>query len=181
MLNQPISPEQLPSLTMLSKQPLSDNYARINAVVNISVFTILILASLTIRYFGWLDDVGMWPKALPFLHWIIMAFGFLVVTYRWFSDKAKFYALREHDISFYSGLFFKKLVTQPACRIQHVEVSQGPLDRLAKLATLQVYSAGSGLQTFGIPGLPQALAHQLRQSLTEQLVASEDDKLDHGE
>jgi membrane protein YdbS with pleckstrin-like domain len=92
-------------------------------------------------------------------------------TYHWFSDKAKFYALREQDISYFSGLFFKKLVTQPASRIQHVEVSQGPIDRIAGLAKLQVYSAGSGMQTFGIPGLPQELAHQLRQSLTEKIVS----------
>jgi len=62
-----------------------------------------------------------------------------------------------------SGLIFKKTVTQPILRIQHIELKQGPIDRKLKLANIQAFSAGGATHTFEIPGLEIKKAEALRQ------------------
>ncbi|MDU0354869.1 PH domain-containing protein [Paraglaciecola aquimarina] len=92
---------------------------------------------------------------------VILAGPLCWVTFQ--ADKQKYYALRELDVHFSSGLFFKKMVSQPISRIQHIELKRGPIERKAGLASLQVFSAGGAMHTFEIPGLPFANAQQLRQ------------------
>lgn len=79
-----------------------------------------------------------------------------------FSAKHKHFALREQDLSYASGLIFKKVVTQPILRIQHIELKRGPVARKIGLASLQVFSAGGSLHTFEIPGLPLKTAEAIR-------------------
>jgi membrane protein YdbS with pleckstrin-like domain len=89
------------------------------------------------------------------------------MTYTILSDKRKFYSLREQDLSYRSGLIFRKTVSQPMLRIQHVELKRGPIDRKVGLAKLQVFSAGGALHTFEIPGLPLETAENIRQFILD--------------
>ncbi|MDG1254053.1 MAG: PH domain-containing protein, partial [Glaciecola sp.] len=73
--------------------------------------------------------------------------------------------VREQDITLFKGLIFRKVITQPICRIQHIEVKRGPIDRKVNLAKLHVYSAGDIAQTFEIPGLDFTLANSIRNEL----------------
>lgn len=100
---------------------------------------------------------------------IFLLIPLLIIRLIWgyFADKAKGYVLRETDISFYSGLLFKKVVIQPFLRIQHIELKQGPIDRKLSLATIQVYSAGGALHTFEVPGLDKDKASALRQYILD--------------
>ncbi|TKB46451.1 PH domain-containing protein [Thalassotalea mangrovi] len=91
---------------------------------------------------------------------LIFLFTFI---YQWFAEPIKAYALREQDLSYQSGLLFRKVITQPITRIQHVELKRGPLDRRNELAKLQVFSAGGAMHTFEIPGLELKTAQSIRQ------------------
>lgn len=53
----------------------------------------------------------------------------------------------------------------PRTRIQYVDVVGGPLERSLGLRTLVVYTAGSGLLSVSVPGLPAGRAEQLRVDL----------------
>lgn len=80
----------------------------------------------------------------------------------WLGAKCKAYAVREQDVSFYSGIVFRKVVVQPITRLQHIEVSRGAIERAFGLATLKMYSAGGALHSVAIPGLPVEEAEALR-------------------
>lgn len=165
--NANVSTEQLPAILTLDKQSLSEQYAPLNRVLNLS-FTLLICLIGMALYFQSLIDL---PKELlnsmPFVIFGIAILGFINTWYSHQCDKAKFYAIRESDLHYASGLFFRNVVSQPITRIQHIELKRGPIERKAGLATLQVFSAGGDMHTFQIPGLPVETAQQLRQFILQ--------------
>jgi len=71
-------------------------------------------------------------------------------------------ALREHDIAYRSGLYWRKTVMLAFDRVQHVEVSSGPLQRRFGLASLKFFTAGGSSVDLKIDGLTRARARQLR-------------------
>lgn len=168
-INANIDPSDFPSIQTLTKQPLASHYAATRLITHAVASALLVIVGLA----GILQP---WVSVPDALHnnalWILPAIATVLLVrlvFQWFADKSKFYALRELDLTYFSGLLVKRTLVQPLNRIQHIEVSQGPIERLAKLAKLHVYSAGSASQTFAIPGLHIETAHQLRQHLLNTL------------
>ncbi|TLU65410.1 PH domain-containing protein [Thalassotalea litorea] len=121
---------------------------------------------------------GLLPEALSpvltVIFSILSGVFFLYFIYLWFAEPIKAYALREQDLSYRSGLLFRKVITQPIARIQHVELKRGPLDRRFELAKLQVFSAGGAMHTFEIPGLELKKAQAIRQFILSHKGGSND-------
>ncbi|WJG08029.1 PH domain-containing protein [Aliiglaciecola sp. LCG003] len=90
-----------------------------------------------------------------------------VCTYQFIAIPCKKYYLREHDLHFTYGVFFKNIISQPILRIQHIEIKRGPIERLFGLAAIQVFSAGGSMHTFEIPGLSFKQAQRLRQYILQ--------------
>ncbi|MFT6283692.1 MAG: membrane protein YdbS with pleckstrin-like domain [Arenicella sp.] len=159
--------DQLPTILTLDKQSLSEQYAPINRLINLG-FTLLVCMLGMALYF---QPFVVLPKeilnSLPFFIWAAAILGFLTTWLSHARDQVKFYALRELDLHYVSGLFFRKIVSQPITRIQHIELKRGPIERKVGLATLQVFSAGGEMHTFQIPGLPVDTAQQLRQFILQ--------------
>ncbi|WP_100641813.1 PH domain-containing protein [Alteromonas facilis] len=167
-MTQQSPPPPLASVQTLSKQPLSTMYAKVRLsikVVNIGI-VLSLLGILFIQPWITLDTRVI--TLLPIVAIIIATAGCVFSLLGWLSDRTKYYAVREHDIHFGGGLWVKRLTSQPFGRVQHVEVSQGPIERLAGLSKLHVYSAGSGFQSFIIPGLPEQAAQTLRQLISDK-------------
>ncbi|MGS2721616.1 PH domain-containing protein [Paraglaciecola aestuariivivens] len=163
------------SLTNLAPQPLAKNYALINLLVGIIGIVVLVLVALGIY---WQPVFPLSTGQKNTLTWIIgsvILISSLITLYQFAADKRKFYALRDSDLHYMSGLFFRKVVSQPITRIQHVELKRGPIDRKKGLAKLQVFSAGGASHTFEIPGLPVAKAESIR-----QFILQHKDMLKHG-
>ncbi len=79
------------------------------------------------------------------------------------------YALREHDVLYRTGVLFHSLTAIPYKRIQHVEVSQGPLQSAFGIATLKVYTAGGSRSDLSIEGLPHKEAQRIREFITRKV------------
>ena len=62
-----------------------------------------------------------------------------------------------------TGLFWREQTIQPLRRIQHIELTRGPVDKRYGLAKLRLFSSGNDSDTFVIPALPLAQAEQLRE------------------
>jgi len=71
-------------------------------------------------------------------------------------------AVREHDIAYRSGLFFRKTVILACNRVQHIEVSSGPLQRRFGLVSLKFFTAGGSSVDLKVDGLMRDRAEQLR-------------------
>ncbi|BDY04615.1 PH domain-containing protein [Ferrimonas sp. YFM] len=75
------------------------------------------------------------------------------------------YMVREQDMVVRRGIFWQRHTCLPLSRLQHVTLSQGPLDRFYGLSTLRGFTAGSPHAEITLPGLPSDQAEQLRQHL----------------
>ncbi len=123
----------------------------------------LIIGIGIIKYQSFIDISTTTKGLMVNIVWAITIFSLLFSFYKALADVRKFYALRDQDISFTSGVVFKKTVSQPILRIQHVELKRGPIDRKIGLAKLQVFSAGGAMHTFEILGLKLDDAESIRQ------------------
>jgi membrane protein YdbS with pleckstrin-like domain len=88
--------------------------------------------------------------------------GSLVSLYTYAFCRRIRYALRTHDIVVHKGVFFFAETIQPLTRVQHVELKRGPLDKRYGLASLKLFSAGLGKETFTLPGLRVEDAERVR-------------------
>jgi len=152
----------MPDIQTLEWSHLSEKYAPLKLQVNI-LSTLLLIALGAIGYFQpWFTLPSLLAIYLPYGLAFIALIGLNLCVLVYIADQQKAYALRELDLHFSSGLIFRKTVTQPITRIQHIELKQGPLERYKDLASLQVFSAGGAMHTFEIPGLALHKAQYLR-------------------
>lgn len=76
------------------------------------------------------------------------------------------YAERERDLLVRHGRLIRRLSIVPYARMQFVDVTAGPLDRLFKLATLRLHTAAAASDAV-IPGLRPQEATRLRDRLAQ--------------
>ena len=74
------------------------------------------------------------------------------------------YLERADDLVVRHGLLFRQVTVVPYGRMQFIDVSAGPIDRLFGLATVQLHTAAAASDA-RIPGLVQAEADRLRDHL----------------
>lgn len=88
----------------------------------------------------------------------------LAILLPWLRYQRWRFALRDHDLWIRRGVVWRNISVIPYTRLQFVDTTQGPLDRLFGLAQLVVHTAAPG--TSGqLPGLAIDEAEQLRERL----------------
>ncbi len=78
------------------------------------------------------------------------------------------YRIDDVGITIRDGVLWRTSSALPRIRIQHTDVSQGPLQRRYGVATLKLYTAGSRFTRIELPGLEHAVAVALRDQLQRQ-------------
>ncbi|MBI5160862.1 MAG: PH domain-containing protein [Micrococcales bacterium] len=76
------------------------------------------------------------------------------------------YRLRQDDLVFRRGILWQRVVAVPYGRMQLVDVTRGPIERALGMSQLKLVTAAAA-SAVSIPGLPQADAESLRDSLVE--------------
>jgi membrane protein YdbS with pleckstrin-like domain len=82
----------------------------------------------------------------------------------WRRYRAWGYAEREDDLMVRRGVMVRRLTVVPYGRMQFVDVTAGPIDRIFKLSTVQLHTAASATDA-RIPGLDRQEAERLRDHL----------------
>ena len=77
------------------------------------------------------------------------------------------WALRSDDVVASYGVLWRVSRSIPRVRVQHVDVSSGPVDRVLGLVQVSLHVAGAMGPVLTIPGLPPAEAEKLRQALLD--------------
>jgi membrane protein YdbS with pleckstrin-like domain len=77
------------------------------------------------------------------------------------------YRLGARSLEIRRGVLWRKWIEVPRSRIQHSDVSQGPLERLHGLGTLSVYTAGTAHALVRLHGLDHARALAIRDHLMQ--------------
>lgn len=83
---------------------------------------------------------------------------------------ARRYSARGYQISadrlrVVRGLLFRSDTVVPFGRVQHIDVHQGPIDRFFGIATLTLHTAGNHNASVSLPGLGEALAREMRETI----------------
>jgi membrane protein YdbS with pleckstrin-like domain len=76
-----------------------------------------------------------------------------------------FYRIDDRGIEIRRGVYWRRVITVPRSRVQHTDVSQGPLERRFGLGTLVLYTAGTDHAKVTLAGLDHAVALRLREQL----------------
>jgi membrane protein YdbS with pleckstrin-like domain len=112
--------------------------------------------------------LAVWLLADFWPVWIATGVVLLVVLVRLVflrrSLRSWGYAERADDLLVRHGLLYRRLSIVPYGRMQFVDVTAGPLERMFGLATVQLHTAAAASDA-KIPGLPPAEATRLRDRL----------------
>ena len=160
-INLQISTDELPAASELQMEPMADAYEQEVKVQQVMIWTPIFLGS----FVPVLAAQKSFLFAIPALV-LLLAATIVPLVIR--KSKVKGVALREHDIAYRSGLYWKKTVLLPFNRVQHAEVSSGPLQRRYGLASLKFFTAGGGTVDLKIDGLLSGRAEEIRSFIMEK-------------
>jgi uncharacterized protein len=124
------------------------------------IFTALIFTVLAAAFS--LPIPALWPLPPLLVATVGLAFAWLwpSLAYRHLR-----FGVDETGIAIESGVLWRSRVALPRVRIQHTDVSQGPLERRYGIGTLKLYTAGSRHVKIELPGLNHDEALALRDAL----------------
>lgn len=103
--------------------------------------------------------IGMF--AVPVL--VVAAWAILRVPLR--RHAARGFDLGADRLRVVRGLWFRSDTVVPFGRVQHIDVTQGPLERAFGLATLVVHTAGTHNASVALPGLAAEDAAAMREMI----------------
>jgi membrane protein YdbS with pleckstrin-like domain len=102
--------------------------------------------------------IPLWILAIGALAWHLQRWP--AIAYRHTS-----YRVDDAGLEIQRGVFWRTTTNVPRSRIQHTDVSQGPLERRHGLGTLVVYTAGTAHSEVTLPGLEFTIAQRIRTHL----------------
>ena len=82
---------------------------------------------------------------------------------------ARGYHMADDRLRVVRGLLFRADTTVPFGRVQHIDVSRGPLERYYGLATLVLHTAGTHNASILLPGLGEDDALAMRETIRETI------------
>ncbi len=150
----------LPTFENIELTNLEPSYARL--VVSVVLLVECLFATTGISAWWLLEIPQQLREQALFIWGTVLLFMTLLPLYRFKATRAISYSIRDHDLVLKSGLFWQKEVIQPIRRIQHVELTRGPLEKRLGLANVRLFSAGTSGATFTIPGLRLITAARIR-------------------
>jgi len=136
-------------------------HLKLNRIVLTFVFVIIalvllglfLLTPMKLILFGFLN-LGIWL-------FYVLLFIYIGAYYRHFG-----YAMNDHGLYINRGVFWRKKIVVPRNRVQHTDVTQGPLERKFELSELVVHTAGTRNASVRLPGILFDDAEILRESLS---------------
>ncbi|WP_297740851.1 PH domain-containing protein [uncultured Tessaracoccus sp.] len=140
-------------------QPISRKYLTVKLISIAIIWTILGGAMLVGAYFA------ASAARMPWIFWVALVGVLALVTWRFVRAprvwKRWGYAERDEDVYVTQGLWHRELTCVPYGRMQLVEVSAGPIERMFGLASVQMVTASSS-GSITIPGLDREAAEAIR-------------------
>ena len=152
----------LPVADELVMEPMDQSYQREVKMQLLIIFLPILIASLL----PFLLTQIVYLMAIPAFVFLLAAIISKLVIKK---SLIKGVALREFDIAYRSGLFWRKTVIVAFNRVQHVEVSSGPLQRKFGLATVKLFTAGGSSVDLKVDGLSSQRAEKMRAFIADKI------------
>jgi membrane protein YdbS with pleckstrin-like domain len=170
--NEQIHTDALPSIEDVTYEKLDAKYRLMSLVQAAVLSAILLIAYGTAAFFE--------PVLLRVLYLVLFLSAWLVFSVfyaaaAYFAYEKAGVALRERDILYKSGIFFQDVEAVPFNRIQHCELSQGPLERYFGLSSVSVFTAGGSSSDVVIEGLSREKAIRLKNYILRNAAIDEEE------
>lgn len=159
----PVNPEQSKSLNDESWQNVSQRYG-IQLRIHLLIYGVVLLALIWVTVLAELRHLR-WALLAS----LIVAVAFLALMVFWVPRRVRHtrYLLRELDLHMQTGLLWRRTTSVAINRVQHLELTQGPLERSLGLSRLIVYTAGGMRSDLVLPGLMSETAQCLKMQILE--------------
>ena len=170
--NSQVNLSEIPSISTLEYQGMEKNMLKANITWSILFFGISIIVFILLSF---VFKVSFFiNNGLGFIIGSAII-GLLAIAHTYFAFFKKSYALRTKDIVYNSGLFWKKTITIPFNRVQHCEVSQGPIDRYFNLSELKIFTAGGSSSDLTIEGLNPETSARIKDFIVSKTAMDEEE------
>ncbi|MFT4928405.1 MAG: membrane protein YdbS with pleckstrin-like domain [Phenylobacterium sp.] len=166
--NHQLGIDQLPQVDAVTFTALDQKYRWINLT---SIVLPWLLPTVGVILLSFILDKDWWIVLL-WIGWTILVLLSLVISF--LGAKKCCYALREADILYQQGLFWHTTTAVAFKRIQHIDLTHGPLERRYHIATIKCFTAGGAAVDLKIPGLPEEDAQALRSFILEKTTDTTD-------
>ncbi len=135
-------------------------------IIKILIFSgiIGVAGTLAGRYF----EIPTWAIALTVAGIVIIGTLHAIARYRRWG-----YEIRDDSLYLERGVLTEVRTIVPLVRIQHVDSSRTPIERILGLASAVVYTAGSRGADVRIPGLTRTTAQTVQEQLKELAIHAE--------
>lgn len=99
--------------------------------------------------------------------WLVVTIVLAAWMWRWpvIAYRHASYRLDGEGLEIRRGVVWRQVINVARSRVQHTDVSQGPLERSHGLSTLIVHTAGTEHAQVALPGLSREVALSLRDQL----------------
>ena len=135
---------------------------RLSYLIGFGLLLLMCLPLVVTAIFVW-GNWGLWAVAA----WVALAAlsGWLAYWRPPRLYRAWSYRIDGRVLETRSGLLVRLIRLLPLNRLQHVDLSRGPIERMLGLASLVLYTAGTSMASITIPGLEAEEAVRLRDEL----------------
>ncbi|WP_110457381.1 PH domain-containing protein [Shewanella algidipiscicola] len=157
---QRLAPNEWLSFDQVPLTPVESTYIEQVHIENLLLFVPIIIA---IAVIGILVNLPI--LALLGLVTAALVLAALISYGRYKVAQSLAYGVFDYEFVMQQGVIWQQKIALPYSRLQHVSLSQGPLERRFGQHTLKCFSAGSGSAEITLPGLSSSVAESLRQHL----------------
>ncbi|HFA52023.1 MAG TPA: hypothetical protein ENJ95_23650 [Bacteroidetes bacterium] len=163
--NPQIETGQLPSVNDIEYKKLAPAYKQVEYIATAIFFAFLLIGAVIAFY-------NVPPEHEDARSGIFIIWAVLFALSMYLAGKRyemSGYALREHDVIHKYGVWWRTVTVIPFNRMQHCEISQGPVQNIFGLATLRVFTAGGNSSDMAIDGLEHEEAKRIKDFITEKI------------
>jgi membrane protein YdbS with pleckstrin-like domain len=141
--------------------------SRLSGAVTVSVLGAASLVGLLIALLAG-RPTRLWAGALA-LGWLVLNGGLATLALTWPALRYRHtsYRVDGRGIRIRRGVVWRSEITVPRSRVQHTDVSRGPIERSFGLATLIIHTAGTEHASVSLGGLSAPVATAIRNFLIE--------------
>ncbi|HET8868110.1 MAG TPA: PH domain-containing protein [Agrococcus sp.] len=142
-------------------QRISMRYAIVESIGTV-IWWVIVAVGATVPIWFANDGEMPWWGWLPLIGAIVLMV--LGVLFAFLRTRTIGYLERQDDLLVRRGMLFRRFVAVPYGRMQIVDITQGPIERMFGLKTLKFVTAAAS-SAITIPGMPGSTAEQLRDHL----------------
>jgi hypothetical protein len=144
--------------------PMLIRVQRIGGLIAVAVVAVVFLAGIGISFAA---DVPSWILGITLASWALLIGTLTFAAMAWppLAWARASYRVDAEGLQIRRGVWWREMLRVPRSRVQHTDVSQGPVERTFGLSTLVVHTAGTHHASIQLEGLDLPTAEALRDFL----------------